>query len=97
MSYSDLVAEDIRLELLRLLAAENGYTAHEHLLRRQIALVGHRLSADALRAHLAWLDEQGLLILMGDSVAVARLTQRGDDVASGAARCPGVARPRPAP
>lgn len=94
-SYAEAVNEDIRLQVLRTLAAETDYTAHEHLLRAALAEIGHRISQDALRGHLAWLDEQGLLILMGEAVQVARITQRGEDVASGAARFPGVARPRP--
>jgi hypothetical protein len=54
-----------------------------------------RQGADQMRVRLAWLDEQGLITLLGEQVQVARLTLRGADVASGAARCPGVARPRP--
>lgn len=87
--------EDQRLLILQALAGAADYTAHEHLLREALAAHGQRLSADALRVQLAWLDEQGLLSALGDQVRVARLTLRGEDVANGAARCPGVARPRP--
>lgn len=95
-TYEDTTREDARLRILRHLATENDYTAHEHALREHLRSVwGHTLSADALRAQLAWLDEQGLITLVGDRVQVARLTLRGEDAASGAARVPGVARPRP--
>lgn len=95
MSYESYAGEDQRLLILQRLAAERDYAAHEHLLRTALAENGHRISADAMRGQLAWLDEQGLITLLGDKVQVARLTLRGEDVASGAARCPGVARPRP--
>jgi len=94
-SYADLVAEDQRLMLLQQLQSAADYTAHEHLLRARLAELGHRLSAAQVRAHLGLLDELGLITLMGDQIRVARLTLRGDDVASGVARCDGVARPRP--
>jgi Fe2+ or Zn2+ uptake regulation protein len=94
-SYAALVREDQRLILLQALADEPDYATHEHLLRAALAELGHRLSADGLRVQLAWLDEQGLIDLLGDRVKVARLTVRGQDVATGAAHTPGVARPRP--
>jgi len=93
--YRVAVTEDQRLLILQALAIAADYTAHEHLLREALATHGQRLSGDALRGQLAWLDEQGLLTTLGDQVRVARLTLRGEDVANGVARCPGVARPRP--
>lgn len=87
--------EDQRLLLLRALRAAPDYTAHEHLLRAGLEAHGHRASADLVRGHLAWLDEQGLLVLTGGEVRIAVLTQRGEDAARGVARVPGVARPRP--
>jgi Fe2+ or Zn2+ uptake regulation protein len=93
--YAQAVAEDQRLLILQALIAAPDYSAHEHLLRQGLATLGHRISADQMRSHLAWLDEQGLINLMGDQVQVARITLRGEDVMVGAARCPGVARPRP--
>lgn len=95
MSFETYAAEDQRLLILQCLVERGDYAAHEHLLRAHLAGLGHRVSQDALRAQLAWLDEQGLIALLGEQVQVARVTLRGEDVASGAARCPGVARPRP--
>lgn len=95
MSFGDYAVSDQRLVILQHLAGALDYTAHEHLVRAALAQLGHRVSADQVRAQLAWLDEQGLITLLGEQVQVARLTLRGEDVASGAARCPGVARPRP--
>ena len=61
-----------------------------------LAMFGHKVSRDRLRTVLAWLAEQGL-ILVNDpgGLKVARLTARGQDVSCGAADCPGVKRPRP--
>ncbi|AFL75384.1 hypothetical protein [Thiocystis violascens] len=87
--------EDRRLLLLRMLQTQNDYTAHEHLLRGGLADLGHRISGDELRNHLAWLDEQGLLVLSAGPIQIATLTLRGEDVATGVARLPGVARPPP--
>lgn len=95
MSYVQRVAEDQRLLALQHLAEQNDYTAHEHQIRAHLRDLGHTLSADTLRNLLTWLDEQGLVQLLGEQVLVARLTQRGEDAATGAARVAGVARPRP--
>ena len=96
MSYAQAVIEDARLRMLTHLRAENDYSAHEHALRAMLRdTYGITLSAERLRGELAWLDEQGLVVVVGEAVQVARLTQRGDDVATGAARVPGVLRPGP--
>lgn len=91
----DYRTPDARLILLQHLAAENDYTAHEHILREALRRLGHGVSSDWLRTQLAWLDEQDLIVLSGQMLKVARLTARGDDVARGLSSVPGVARPRP--
>lgn len=95
MDYADRNREDQRLLILRALNGAADYTAHEHMLREALADAGSRVSADQLRGHLAWLDEQGLIVLTDGRVQIATLTLRGSDVATGAARCPGVGRPLP--
>jgi repressor of nif and glnA expression len=95
MPPDDYRNEDIRLIILQALREENDYAAHEHQLRAVLRTHGHAVSADAMRGHLAWLDEQGAIVLTGEQVQVATITQRGDDAATGAARIPGIARPRP--
>lgn len=94
-SYRDIVTEDQRLTVLRFLMDEPDYATNEHVLRKVLAERGHDISAAQLRGHLAWLDEQGLVIAMGDQVRIARLTTAGDDVARGRSAYPGVARPGP--
>jgi hypothetical protein len=94
-TYAARTREDQRLLILQRLQRENDYQAHEHLLRAHLAEFGHKVSADALRGHLAWLDEQGLITLAGDRIQIAVLTLRGEDAALGNARVPGIARPYP--
>ncbi len=93
--YDDSLREDRRLSLLQILVSASDYTAHGHLLRQRLASFGHRISFDAVRADLAWLDEQGLIVLAQGEIPVATLTLRGEDVARGVARVPGVARKLP--
>lgn len=96
MSYEDVIAADQRLAILQALEQDPDYSHNEHVLSRVLAAVGHGVSSDLLRTHLAWLAEQGLVAV--EAVAgmqVAKLTRRGEDVALGRSRVPGVARPRP--
>ncbi|PWG62845.1 VpaChn25_0724 family phage protein [Spiribacter halobius] len=96
MSFSEHAARDQRLVILQALEEDAGYSHNEHVLRSVLRAFGHAVSRDALRSQLAWLAEQGLIELEESSgVQVASLTPRGEDVATGAARVPGVARPRP--
>lgn len=96
MSADDYRTADIRLLILQHLQAAADYTAHEHQLREALRTHGHTVSAAALRAQLAWLDEADAIVLMGAQTQVARLTLRGEDYTTGAARMHGIARPRPA-
>ncbi len=87
---------DRRLVLLRGLEAAVQYRGPALLLRRFCDAVGHVVSAERIETDLAWLAEQGLLTLdTGAGVTVATLTTRGLDVATGRAKCPGVAQPQP--
>jgi Fe2+ or Zn2+ uptake regulation protein len=97
MSYVQRVTEDIRLAVLQLLESAGGYEYNEHVLRAALSDLGRKVSSDRLRTELAWLGEQGLVRVtdVTDTVRVARLTERGADVALGVALAPGVARPRP--
>jgi len=96
MSYSELIISDVRLVILRALAEDAGYSHNEIILRDILAMMGHRVSGDVLRAQLQWLSEQGL-VKTGNAgnLIVATLTDKGEDVAFGVATCPGVKRPRP--
>lgn len=96
MSYTDIVIADIRLTVLQALAQDADYAQNENIIDAILASFGHNISRDQLRTQLAWLEEQGLLKLSDvGSMKVARLTQRGEDVAYGHAHQPGVRRPSP--
>lgn len=96
MSYSDLVSEDIRLEILRILEQDPDYAQNDRIIGAVLASVGHDVSQDKLITELHWLAEQGLLgIEVISNLTVARLTTRGADVAKGKSIVPGVRRPRP--
>jgi repressor of nif and glnA expression len=91
--------EHIRLSVLKLLAGQSSYSANDSLLTQGVSGMGLTCTRDAMRVHLQWLDEQGLVttefVGSGKQITVAKLTERGGDVASGATHVPGVQRPAP--
>lgn len=90
----DLLDQDQRLVILRSLL-DCGDSANESILQECLQAYGHRISRDAVRTHLSWLAEQGLVRVTDVSGCfVAEITGRGDDVASGLASVPGVKKPR---
>lgn len=94
MTLRALLDDDQRLVILRSLI-ECGGDANESVLQTCLDTYGHRLSRDGVRAHLAWLDEIGLVRLATVSgCMVAAMTGRGQDVAEGRVHMPGVKRPR---
>lgn len=95
-SFTQRLAEDRRLVILRLLAEAPGYAGNESILHRAAATFGHVVSRDVIRTDLSWLAEQGLVVVEEiASIMVATVTQRGLDVAAGTATVPGVQRPSP--
>ena len=95
MGFKDLLNEDQRLVILRSLRDMSGYEANESILDSCLDAYGHNISRDAVRTHLAWLEEQGLITIRKVvDCQIAKLTGRGDDVATGQAVVPGVKRPR---
>ncbi|WP_337840500.1 hypothetical protein [Rheinheimera sp.] len=93
---AELMTEHQRLAILRLLAEDSGYDLNESILQDGVNALGLDISRDKLRTELAWLKEQGTVLLeQVGSVSVARLTERGLDVAQGRARIPGIKRPTP--
>ena len=96
-----LLDEDRRLVVLRLLAEAHDYALNESILekglqRLRLGVVGR----DIVRAHLAWLEQHGLVSVermeMGGAreLWVGKLTKTGQEVAQGRP-WPGVARPSP--
>ena len=85
MLYKEHENQHLRLTILRTLKVDTDYQINESLLRDAIKVYGFGPSRDALRVQLRWLG----------ALLVARLTERGADVAIGAATVDGVKRPGP--
>lgn len=93
---AELMKEHQRLVILRLLSEDAGYDLNESILHDGVNRLGLDISRDGLRTQLAWLEEQGLINLsLVGSIRVAKLTERGLDVANGRATVPGIKRPSP--
>ena len=96
MDYQTLVAEHLRITVLRLTAEGPSYSINESLLVDLSTSYGFNPSRDRMRTELNWLAEQGLVTLSGpDHCRTAKLTERGADVAAGRATVPGIKRPGP--
>lgn len=92
--FSDFIRQDIRLVILRLLVEMTAYRANSSVLTMALDSYGHTLSRDQVKTELNWLAEQGALTLEDvGPVMVATLTERGQDIAAGRARVPGIKRP----
>ena len=95
-SMKEVVVQDQRLLILRSLREMTGYSANDSILDSCLEAYGHSISRDAVRTQMRWLEEQGLITVerVGETL-VAKLTGRGDDVATGQAVVDGVKKPRP--
>lgn len=95
-SYLQLLTEDRRLAILRILTQAPAYAANESVLHSALQSFGHAVSRDTVRTDIEWLGEQALVtveIVVG--IRIATLAMRGLDVAEGRAQAPGVKRPSP--
>lgn len=96
MSFADVLTEDRRLCLLRLLTQAPAASANTYVLHSALQAMGHSCSADQVATDVSWLAEQGLVTVEDlGKIRVVKLTARGDDVAAGRALVPGVKRPVP--
>jgi len=93
-TYSEFIAEDRRITILRILLDSMGYRVNEYLLSTTLDSLAHCISSDQLRTELAWLQEQGVIkVETINDVQIAELTRRGQDVAQGRTVVPGIKRP----
>jgi hypothetical protein len=92
--FAEFIRHDIRLVILRLLVDMTAYRANSSVLTMALDSYGHTLSRDQVKTELHWLAEQGALTLEDvGPVLVATLSERGQDIAAGRARVPGIKRP----
>ncbi|MAG68572.1 ArsR family transcriptional regulator [Pseudomonas sp.] len=94
--YANFLSEDRRLVILRILAEMPTYRANSSVLHAVLQEWGHEPSRDQVKSELRWLEEQQLVELddvTDGAVLLAKLTERGSDVAAGRARVDGVKRP----
>lgn len=96
MTFAQHMQAARRLEILRLLSADDDWQASAEVLCGLLPLRGMGCSLDAVKSEIAWLAEQGLVASEGaDGWLLVTVTRRGVDVAQGLARVPGVRRPMP--
>lgn len=96
MDYTEHFSAHVRITILRLLAGQADYRLNSSLLADGCDAMGIAVTRDGIRTQLAWLAEQGLLTNKDmDRLVIARLTERGLDVALGKTRVPGVKPPSP--
>ena len=95
--YERHLSEHRRLTILRLLESAPGNSANESLLHDAVLSMGITTTRDQLRGELAWLGEQGLVEIDDiGGLTIARIRQRGIEVAKGLTTHPGVKKPSPA-
>lgn len=95
-SLEQTIRQHLRITILRLLAEDPNYTMNDSIISDLVGNYGFTPSRDKVRTELAWLREQGLVDYDDDDgIIISVLTRRGDDVAHGRSRVPGVKRPGP--
>ncbi|MDG4811672.1 hypothetical protein P8629_01505 [Hydrogenovibrio sp. 3SP14C1] len=93
MSFEQYNTEHQRRLILEQLEKENDYAQNQIVMKQILAAYGQTLSTDKVLAEFAWLQEQDLVALdKFGGFTVAKLTERGLDVANGASQMPGIAR-----
>lgn len=100
MNFDELLRENRRLTILRLLMKAPGYEANHIVMQTALEGIGLPASEEQVIADLRWLEGLGLLRLEkveGESMCVwiAALTNPGADVARGRVVVPGIRRPLP--
>ncbi|MFU8924911.1 ArsR family transcriptional regulator [Acinetobacter puyangensis] len=95
MSFNNVLLEEMRLVLLRLLNEWASYRGNSSTLHSGLTHWGLDFSRDQVKTELHWLKDQGCVEIELDNpqVIVVKLTTRGQDVAEGRQRIPGIKRP----
>lgn len=92
-TFAQTETEHQRRVILDLLATQSDYAQNQIMVQSSLKMVGHTVAIDKVVTEFHWLQEQGIVELSEfGGFSVAKLTQRGLDVANGAAFIPGIAR-----
>lgn len=95
-SFTQKICELRRLRILACLNNSTSYRASSLLIQQFLNDCGMGCSLLVVTEELAWLDEQGLVMVEPfEDVVVAILKQAGKDTAEGLATVQGIARPGP--
>jgi hypothetical protein len=95
---AETLAQDRRGIILRVLVDQGDFALNEGVLQDALDSVGHKVARDLVRDDLSWLQRHGLVSIVelkGGDLWVANLTKRGEEVAQGRERVPGVKRASP--
>jgi hypothetical protein len=93
--YANFLRADLRLVILRILSEMPSYRANSSILANLLHQMGHAATRDQTKTEMRWLAEQGLITVEdANSVIVATLQERGQDVAEGRSQVDGINRPR---
>jgi hypothetical protein len=89
--------DEIRLQILLILAAQPGYTANQVAISQELKVRGYVVARDLLGIELTWLDEIASAIVDRQSggVHIATLTDEGMEHLQGARTIPGIRKPSP--
>lgn len=88
--------KNLRLNLLQILAGAPNYAANLRVLNVAVVSLGFQISQDKINSEIDWLREQSFVVVDDNSgVRVAKITQRGLDVANGLSTNSGVEAPAP--
>lgn len=94
--YTETLSRHRRLAILRYLEEAPDYSANSSILSDVLRGLGVTSTHDQVLGDLTWLKEQGLAMFEDlGALAIATITPRGVEVATGTALHPGVQRPRP--
>lgn len=95
--FEKLLIADRRLAILRFLSEDNDYSLNDSVLQSALYSIGHSVSRDTLRADLSFLKEVGAITydVPIESVYVAKLSEKGLDIALGRSVVPGIKKPSP--
>lgn len=96
MDYPQLLAQDRRLSILRLLN-DSGGGLNDSIAQSALDTLGLPSAREDIRDDFEWLAKAKLVVheAVSPTLATVKITQRGVDVALGRARVEGVKRPSP--